>query len=265
MKKVLAEEYKQIVLSILIRVDEICKKNNITYCVFYGALLGSVRHGGYIPWDDDIDIIMTRNDYNKLMVAILSNPQYGLNFIDIQTNSKTVYAFAKICDIKTKVIDRAFEDVEGYGAFVDVFPYDYLPNDSVKRKKVMYECYLLNRIRSIGSRKKPNNEYKGIKRIKANIAFILSHFINSSAIVKKIDNIGRMLSKETTNFIGIVRNPKEVYPVEWIFPTQNIIFEGHIFQGPKEIEKCLRHEYGDYMELPPENKRIPHAIDCWIE
>ena len=128
MRKVESQEYKEIVLDIMKRIDKICEIERIEYCLFYGALLGAVRHGGFIPWDDDIDLIMLRSEYDRLRDAITAHPEYNLNFIDISTNSKTIYPFAKVCDVRTINFDEDFVDVDGYGAFVDIFPYDYLPD-----------------------------------------------------------------------------------------------------------------------------------------
>lgn len=264
MHKVDSAEYKQLVLNIFIKIDKLCRENGIEYCLFYGALLGAVRHGGYIPWDDDIDLIMRRTEYDKLRDLIVSDPDCGLNFIDISTNEKSIYTFAKVCDVRTKAVDKYFIDVDGYGAFVDIFPFDYLPEDEKARSRIMKHCAFLNRMSAIGSRKRPDGSLHGSKRIKGNIAYVFTRLIDSSTFVKRIDRIGREHSKEKTSYVGQIRDPREAYPVDWIFPTEEVQFEGHRFCGPREIDKCLAHKYGDYMKLPPEDKRIPHHVDCWF-
>ena len=97
MKRLSVEEYKQIEIEILIKVDKICRENNINYFLFAGTLIGAVRHKGFIPWDDDIDISMLRSDYDKL-AYIIQNNDYGLNFIRIEENPDTIYPYGKICD-----------------------------------------------------------------------------------------------------------------------------------------------------------------------
>lgn len=259
------DEYKKIVLDILIRIDEICKKEGIQYCLFYGALIGAVRHGGYIPWDDDIDLLMQRVEYDKLRDAIVAHPEYNLNFIDIKTNPKTIYPFAKVCDVRTIDLDDDFVDVEGYGAFVDIFPYDYLPEDEDKRNRLLQQGKRLNRLRSVSARKKPSAEKSFVKKVRGYIAYGLTHVLSSSYFCKKIDNLGRKSNEKPTGLIGTVRNPKNVYPVEWVFPTGTIKFEGHTFACPHEVDKLLTKRYGDYMTLPPESERKSHAITCYIK
>lgn len=265
MRRINHEEYKSIVLSILFRIDAICREHGINYLLFYGSLLGAVRHGGFIPWDDDIDLIMLRDDYDHLREVILAHPESGIRFIDIISHDHTIYPFAKVCDIRTKLNEVYFEDVEGYGAFVDIFPLDHLPEDDRTRTRVMKRCERLNRLRVVGSRAKPVSSMTGMKRIKGYAAYCFSQLVNSQAVVKKIDDIGRRLNEAPSSLVGLAEYLEEVYPLDWLFPAKEILFEGIPVMAPAKIDLCLRQEYGDYMQLPPENERVPHAIDCWIE
>ena len=99
-KQLTMEEYKQVELGILIKIDKICREHNINYFLYAGTLLGAVRHQGFIPWDDDIDISMLREDYDKL-AKIIQNGDYGINFIRIEENPDTIYPYGKICDTTT--------------------------------------------------------------------------------------------------------------------------------------------------------------------
>ena len=266
MRKVTFDEYKRIVLDIFRRIDAICRKENIEYCLFYGALIGAVRHGGFIPWDDDIDLLMVRKEYDRLRDYIVTHPEYNLNFIDISTNPKTIYPFAKVCDVRTVDSDRDFIDVEGYGAFVDIFPYDYLPEDKKEREKLMRRGKRLNRLTSISARKMPAARNISLKkRIRGFAAFGISQILRPSSFVKKIDALGRKSNETRTRLIGTVRNPKNVFPVDWIFPSGKVMFEGYEFSCPRDIDRCLTKRYGDYMTLPPESERKSHAITCWIK
>ncbi len=265
MRKVTMTEYKKIVLDILVRIDEICRKEEIQYCLFFGALIGAVRHGGFIPWDDDIDLIMQREDYDRLRAAIAAHPELNLIFIDIKTNPKTVYPYAKVCDVRTIEQDADFIDVEGYGAFVDIFPYDYLPEDEAARSRLLKKGQRLNRLRSISARKKPYPEKSPVKKIRGYVAYGLTHLLSYSYFVKKIDELGRTTNKTPTGLIGTVRNTKNIYPLDWLFPTGTIEFEGYRFACPREVDKLLTQRYGDYMTPPPESERKPHAVTCWIK
>lgn len=127
MRKIEIEEYKERVLEVLVKIDKICRANEFTYMLFYGTLLGAVRHKGFIPWDDDIDIVMPRDDYYKLGKYIVEHPELELNYIDVSNRDDTFYYCAKVCDAKTVVNESRYRHINGYGAFVDVFPFDYLP------------------------------------------------------------------------------------------------------------------------------------------
>ena len=137
MRRITDEEYKQIVLDILLRIDHLCKHNNLRYMISYGTLLGAVRHQGFIPWDDDIDIVMPRKDYD-LLCKVVNKSDCNLRFLCPETSEDTIYPYGKICDIRTKLKESNFIEVEGYGAYVDVFPLDYLP-DSDKEEMKLYK------------------------------------------------------------------------------------------------------------------------------
>ena len=98
MKRLTIEEYKNRILEIMLVIDRICRENGFRYSIVYGTLLGAIRHRGFIPWDDDIDIAMTRSTYARLKEYILAHPELGLNFIDISTQPDTIYMCGKVCD-----------------------------------------------------------------------------------------------------------------------------------------------------------------------
>lgn len=135
MRKLTVEEYKACVLNVLEKIDYVCRENGYTYMICYGTLLGAVRHKGFIPWDDDIDIVMPREDYYKLGSYIIEHPELELNYIDISNRNDTFYYCAKVCDSKTIVKEGRYRELKGYGAFVDIFPLDYLPEDKKERER----------------------------------------------------------------------------------------------------------------------------------
>ena len=129
MKKTInVEELKQVQLDILKFVDEYCKKNNLKYYLAYGTLLGAVRHKGYIPWDDDIDLLMFREDYEKFVTSF-KDERYKVFATEV--NAKYPYPFAKVGDTTT-YFEEEIKDVMDTGVNIDIFPLDYLPEDKVK-------------------------------------------------------------------------------------------------------------------------------------
>ena len=126
MKELTIDEYKKVLLDVLIQVDKICEEHQLKYAIAYGTLLGAVRHHGYIPWDDDVDIIMPRDDYDKL-AHILNTENRAINFIRIEENKDTCFPFGKICAKNTTIKETNLLPIKGYGAYIDVFPMCRLP------------------------------------------------------------------------------------------------------------------------------------------
>ena len=135
MRKLTLDEYKAVVRDVLFKIDDICRQNGLTYYLHAGTLLGAVRHKGYIPWDDDVDIAMYRPDYDRL-AQIIGGGCSGLNFLRIEETPDTIYAYGKVCDTSTRLLEKNFRVPEGYGAFVDVFPLDYAPDDPREQERL---------------------------------------------------------------------------------------------------------------------------------
>lgn len=261
-KKIELQEYKEIILNILIKIDNICRENNITYFLDSGTLLGAVRHQGFIPWDDDVDVAMFRADYDKL-AGIIQHGDYGLNFIRIEENPDTIYPYGKICDTNTRIIEHNFKSVEGYGAFVDVFPLDYMPNSEKERarlqKKYLNFVKLIEHSARTGYEKTPDI----ITNIKRLAAFWLGKAFNVHKLVRKINDIFIAMNAQETEYIGL---PWYIsYPVQYYSETVTLPFEQHEFSVPKNYNEVLRLGYGDYMQLPPESERvIKHSLECYV-
>ncbi len=261
MEKLTPDEYKRVVLNILIKIDDLCRKNGIKYMIFYGTLLGAVRHKGFIPWDDDIDIIMKRDEYEKLL-GIIHNTDCGLNFISIETNPDTIYVGGKICDTSTIMHEKHFKSVEGYGAFVDVFPFDYATNDSKIREK---EQRNLRRYALLLAHSSRTGFEKG-KSIKTiilrTLVFIISRPMNTQNMIRKLHSFVIRQNTIHSDFYRILYG--DTFPVADLDRVSDIEFEGHVFMAPADPDKILRKLFGNYMQLPPESERInKHQLECY--
>lgn len=268
MRKLSIEEYKSLVLEVLVKIDKICRENGLTYMLMYGTLIGAVRHQGFIPWDDDIDIAMPRADYYKLE-NIIEKQNVGLNFLTIDNCPDTIYPYGKICDTKTIIKEKNFKQVNGYGAFVDVFPLDYMPDDQKEREKYCKSCRKLIIWITHSSR----TSYEHSRNLKTNLlralAFWAGKAINTQRLIRKLDGTLKRFDQEheTTSFIGIPWGyyAENLYPAYLLEELTEVKFEGHPFFAPKEYDKVLRMRYGDYMKLPPENERVfLHSLECYM-
>ena len=264
MRKLSADEYKSIILNILVKVDSICRENNLKYYICYGTLLGAVRHKGFIPWDDDIDIFMPREDYYKLGKYIINHPELNLNYIDIFNRKDTIYYCAKVCDANTVMAKEAhFRPVEGYGAFIDIFPLDYIPDDEKKRQNYRAKALYKERLLQHSAHIKP---YKGrtLKQtILIHIGFYYAHLFSTRKILEKMHRDFQYNNLVKTNWMGI---PYEKPFRAAVFERRTeYSFEGYNFFGPAEYDEFLKTAYGDYMILPPVEKRRTHRVECYIK
>ena len=262
MKKLTSEEYKSLLLEMMVKIDRICRENGFRYSIVYGTLLGAVRHKGFIPWDDDMDIAMTRGEYAKLKAFILSHPELGLNFIDINSNEDTIYACGKICDARTIVKESNFRSVEGYGAFIDVFPLDNIPDDEREGKRFKEYARYLMRLIQHSSKVRPGKP-EGLKHAFLLYgAFVYSRFFSTYRLVKKLDGFCTKYNETETNCFGVPYFIS-VFRKEDFEELTDMPFEGHMLVGPKRYENVLNSSYENYKRIPPPEERTNHFVECY--
>lgn len=256
MKQITLEELKRIQLSILDRVAEFCEKNAINYWLDCGTLLGAVRHKGYIPWDDDIDIGMLRPDYDRFLKTFNDkNDVYKV--YSVENNEKFYYPFAKILDTRTVLYEPDEKGVKS-SVNIDLFVYDNAPDDDAEVEK-MYKLRdkynKLNnvRVRLYMSKKKPLVHLLKVIAYPFLCVFPRNHF--AKKIVKNSKKYADKDTKRVGNFMSLTRLTCE----KSIFDKYiSMEFENRRFKVPAGYDKWLRAFYGDYMTLPPEEKRVSH-------
>ena len=261
------EEYKDIILYVLLKVDAICRENGLKYSLFYGTLLGAVRHKGYIPWDDDIDIIMPIEDFDKL-ADIIREKDYGLNFISPEDNEDTCFPFGKVCNTSTSIVETNLGEIKGYGAFIDIFPFYKVPVGKKWNNPAKYK--LLRRLASYAKLKKYRKTGDFKKNMGRLLEFAISRILDPRRLALRIMRDGRKANNLVdTNKLDFfygelyesVRFPKEIFENQ-----QEVEFEGYSMFGTSNPHENLSLWFGDYMKLPPEEQRIPHHnIVCYIE
>ena len=136
MKEITQTEQKEILLDMLKYVDEICKKNNIKYFLYGGTLIGAIRHKGFIPWDDDLDICVPYKDYRKLITLLKQDNKYNVH--NPYDNEDYYYFFTKLTDKRTILIEDNYNRIKDMGVFLDIFPFYHLP-DSIEEYNKLYK------------------------------------------------------------------------------------------------------------------------------
>ena len=257
-----AEEYKKVILDVLLRIDKICREQNIKYSLAYGTLIGAVRHKGFIPWDNDIDIIMPFDDYDKLASLINKGVDDKLHIIRVEERSDTCFPFGKVCHTETKLIEGNIKGLEDYGAYVDIFPFGYIPSD-FKQNNKWKKYYLFQRMASYSMSDTYNKTSSPFKNVGRFIELKAAHLIGTSKLVHLVCDKAREFNRTKTDTIGILFD-KAFYDSDLFDNQVEVEFEGHRFFGTKNPDDTLRRYYGDYMTPPPISKqRGSHLLKCY--
>lgn len=243
---------KNIELDILKAFIGVCKKNNLRYYLLGGSCLGAIRHHGYIPWDDDIDVGLPRKDYNKLMeIGQADLPDYYFlqNYI---TDPEYYVNFAKIRDSRTTFIESSIKQCHiNHGVYIDVFPLDYYPEKGVLAFKNK-DLILKSRISS---------EYDIVVSKKMKVLQLLARVIvpDVHIALRKRDALMQSINNSSiiANICGAWQE-KEISPIDWFGEGVEVDFEGMKAIVPQEYDKYLTKLYGDYMTPPPIEKRKGH-------
>ncbi len=262
MKQLTSEEYKNVLLEAMLKVDAICRENGFWYSIAYGTLLGAVRHQGFIPWDDDMDIAMPRDDYEKLKTYINAHPELGLRFIDISNHPDTIYLCGKLCDTRTLIRESSFRTVEGCGAFIDVLPLDNLPDDEKERKRFKAHARYLAKLVQHSAKLRPGKP-QGIRHaFLLYAAFVYSHCFSTRRLIRKLDAYCAKYNGAETGYCGI---PYYIsyFKKAWFDELVEYPFEGHMLLGPKDYDSVLTAAYIQYRELPPPEERTNHLVECY--
>ena len=266
MQKLDINQIKKIELDILIAFADFCEENKLKYYLAYGTLLGAVRHKGFIPWDDDIDVLMPRPDYNRFIELTGYNPIKQNLETRLYRNCKNpnIYPFAKIIDTNTLVYEKGKSRKNISGIWIDIFPLDGCP-DSSEETRVQFEKYL--KIRNWQDLATTNPFYIDQNIIKKMLKFIFfapaAKLYGCKRICKKIDELAQSYSYDKSQLVADFTwgdSLDAILKKEDLEPALHLEFEGKLFNAPKSYDQYLTNLYGDYMTLPPENERIPHGF-----
>lgn len=258
MKEISLADRKRVQLEIMKEIDFFCKNHNLTYYLAFGTLLGAIRHKGYIPWDDDIDIMMPRKDYNELAKIFPRNGRY--RFLTHDNTKNFPYAFGKVIDTITVKNESIRPKYQVIGLDVDVFPIDNYPDDIEEARRWSAEIAKTQLLleKQFAQFAKGRNLARTIVR---NILIAIRHFLDDinvysvNNITKQIDKLAQKYNAEETSYCGIAdiktygvckRNRKQVFD-----SAIEVVFEEEIFYAPIGYDEYLTDIYGNYMQLPP--------------
>lgn len=260
------EKLHQVDLEIVKHVVAICEKYNLKYFMLGGTMLGSIRHKGFIPWDDDIDLGMPRNDYERFLeIAEIELPDY-LQVVNYKNTPTYQYYITRIQDTNVKVIeDRIGNDSKYTFASIDIFPIDGTPNNKLLR--IIYFFRVLTHRALMSLHYKDSIDRKRKRGFVERIFLSIMEKIPFEKIIdpyKEKEKIDKLLSSQnvaTSNYIGNIMGAyrtREIVPKEWYGQGKKYPFEDIELVGLDNYDEYLKFTYGDYMQLPPEDSRKTH-------
>lgn len=251
-----------IMQKILDNVDDICRRNNIEYWLSDGTLLGAIRHKGFIPWDDDLDISMKREDYEKFLKVAEKelSDEFFLQTIETDKFYDVYGVPSKIRYKNSKIVEFGFENKKfNKGIFIDIFPMDKIPLNKKKYKILKNISFFFMQIKTD---LKPWNSLRNIFRNSVKLIFKLINYKYLKKIIyvlfSKFDQFDNKYG------YGIDTYFYEEYKESDLFPLREIEFEGKKYMAPNNPHNILKNLYGDYMKLPEKEKRVTHTYKIEI-
>lgn len=256
LKKLQAE-----LVDLLVEFDRICNKHDIPYFLYGGTLLGAIRHKGFIPWDDDIDVAMFRDDYNKFKSIVAKELNKKKYFFQSQQTDKFYnWVFARLRKNNT-VYKRVGQEHLKYhdGIFIDIFPLDDISENKLKQNFTLYICKLCKKAlwAPIGIRYGKNLIHRSV--------FKMMNLIPRRILIKIYEYVAIKFNKDETTLIASHNAFSIVLKKEWYKNSVEVEFEGLKFNSPVQYHQFLEARYGDYMELPPKEDRIGHHYVSYIK
>lgn len=253
------KKLQEIELELLVEFDRICRKHGIKYSIDGGTLLGAVRHGGFIPWDDDADVIMVRSEYErfkKIYRQELDETRFYLQNLDDTRGYR--WGYAKLRRKNSSFI-RLNQEHMGYeqGIFMDIFICDNVPENYFFRSICNFICFLYRKVFWSVVGKETES---GFKRI----LFLTLSMIPEKMLKKSYSGYIRHRNKQYSKWVKCLTFPacNKVYGYkrEWYEDTVDILFENVILKGSRDSKGYLHFLYGEYMIMPPFEKRKVHPV-----
>lgn len=262
------QKLKKMELELLRDFQELCDRHGLEYFAGGGTAIGAVRHQGFIPWDDDIDVNLYRDDYE--MFLKYAKEEYSDKYEIMNAETSDLYPLMSTRWMKkgTKFKEECFKDLDlDLGVFLDVYCFDNVPDDDKKMRRQGKRVWFLNKLMILKAVKKPVLYFGGWK---AKVVYVISWIVHMFMNLFHVSNafLYKQVKKELTRYNGEKTKRIAYYfdPTPFtsvinyddVFPTRKVPFEDGEIKVGCHVEKYLEKRFGDYMKLPPEDKRHNH-------
>ena len=248
-------------LDILKEFVRICEKHSLQYYLIGGTLLGAVRHKGFIPWDDDIDVAMPRKDYEKFAVISKSELQPEYFYQNSTTDSGYFLTYAKLRRNNSFFYEERFINSHFHkGIFIDIFPLDFCPKPGILCHLFFNVLAVMNYRGQIDS----GESYVPYREWSGKLGYSVLRLFNTHQLIRARRTIISIFSwisddKFLASYSGAYGYSKEIFPAEWFGTGRALVFEGQNFSVPFETEQELTQVYGEYHSLPPQSEQKTHC------
>lgn len=250
------EKLHERILKILLAFDKVCSEHGLRYCICGGTMIGAVRHKGFIPWDDDLDVSMPRPDYEKLIAHAAEWLPEPYEFVCAENDPLYPLPFGKIQDASTTLIERRHLYYLG-GCYIDIFPFDAYPDNAIMRRWQCMQYYWLKKCLYLVHR----DPYKHGHGPAAWPALLVRKLYSMQNIQKRIRRVlTRYDYSKASLAASYTDGYKKILPKHIIDTYGPYEFEGHTVQGISHYDPYLKCMYGEYMTVPPVEDRWQHEF-----